>query len=88
MEAGTKIKKLKPLEEYKLYVEYDDGVNILYDLKWDFVMLLDFTDLKEIPGLFESVHIDEKGDNIVWREDLYLPIDIVYDYGKKCEKMQ
>lgn len=83
-----KIKKITPLEGYKLYAEFDDNTNIIYDLKWDFVMLVGFSDIKDIPGLFEKVQIDESRTNIFWREDLYLPVDLIYDYGEVCDKMQ
>ena len=47
------------LDDYVLYVEFDDGHKVLYDVKEDISTLPSFSPLVEMYGLFKQVQLDE-----------------------------
>ncbi|MGN0163544.1 MAG: hypothetical protein ACI4EA_08220 [Candidatus Ornithomonoglobus sp.] len=82
-----KIKKIKPLEGYRLYAEFEDGEAVIYQLTDDLLSWPGFSDLKNIPGLFESVQLDKSRTIVFWNDEgSFLPWELLY-YGGKCEKM-
>ena len=54
-----RIKSIRPLKNYILAVEFEDGKKVSYDMKEDIDTLPEYDDLKEIPNLFEQVEVDE-----------------------------
>ena len=76
-----RIKSIRPLKNYILAVEFEDGKKVSYDMKEDIDTLPEYDDLKEIPNLFEQVEVDESRTCIYWTEDIDLPSDILYEYG-------
>jgi hypothetical protein len=46
-----RIKTIKPMPDYMLMVSFDDGKQVLYDVKEDFD-LPEYSSLKSIHGLF------------------------------------
>ena len=77
-----RIKSVKPMDNYTLQVVFDDGKNVLYDVKEDMDTLPGYGDLKNIHGLFEQVQLDESRTCVFWNEDIDLPSDAIYEYGK------
>ena len=77
-----RIKSVKPMDNYTLQVVFDDGKNVLYDVKEDMDTLPGYDDLKNIHGLFEQVQLDESRTCVLWNEDIDLPSDSIYEYGK------
>jgi len=79
-----RIKTVKPRVDYMLEVSFDDGKNVLYDVKEDINAIPTYRVLIEQHGLFEAVQLDESRTCVYWNEDIDLPSDIIYEYGKCC----
>ncbi len=74
-----KIRTIKPLKNYMLYVTFDDGKSGLYDVKEDIKQVSAFEDLETIKGLFESVQIDKSRTCVFWSDIIDLPSDTIYE---------
>lgn len=77
-----RIKKLEPLKDYKLHIEFDDGKRCVYDVLEDINTIKAFEGLKCIPGLFEQIQLDESRTCVYWNDEIDLASDIIYEYGK------
>lgn len=78
-----RIKELKPIEDYKLLVTFDDGKIVKYDVKDDIKTLPGYSDLETITGLFEHIRLDESRTCVFWNDYIDLPSDVIYEYGEK-----
>lgn len=76
-----KIKSLEPLENYKLYVVFDDGKEVIYDVEDDINEIPSYSDLKNIHGLFKQVQLDYSRTCVFWNDYIDLPSDSIYKYG-------
>ena len=76
-----RIKTIKTMPDYMLMVSFDDGRQVMYDVKEDF-NLPEYSSLKSIHGLFDQVQLDESRTCVFWTRDVDLPSDIIYEYGK------
>ena len=76
-----RIKTIKTMPDYMLMVSFDDGRQVLYDVKEDFD-LPEYSSMKSIHGLFDQVQLDESRTCVFWTSDVDLPSDIIYEYGK------
>ena len=70
-----RLKEIKPLEGYRLWLRYDDGVEGVVDLS-PLVGQGVFA-LWEEPGRFQQARIGDGGE-IVWSEDVDLCADALY----------
>ncbi len=77
-----RIKSVKPMKNYMLEVGFDDGRKVLYDVNDDIATLPGYDDLKNIYGLFEQVQLDESRTCVFWNDEIDLPSDAIYEYGK------
>ena len=77
-----RIKKLQPKEDYRLLVEFEDGKVVLYDVNSDMNDIPSYNELRTRKGLFNSVQIDASRTCVYWTDDIDLPSDIIYEYGK------
>lgn len=77
-----KIKAVRPLENFQLHIMFDDGKEVLYDVTEDIETLPNYNLLKEIPGLFQQVQLDASRTCIFWNDEIDLPSDTIYEYGK------
>lgn len=77
-----KIKKIEPIDNYNLIVDFECGDTMIYDMNDDINTLPHYDDLKKIEGLFNQVKIDESKTIIYWNEYIDLPSDILHKYGK------
>lgn len=77
-----RIKNVKPLENYILYVVFDDGKIVYYDVKDDINTIDNFQDLESIKGLFAQVQLDESRTCIFSNDRIDLPSDAIYEYGE------
>ena len=77
-----KVKSVRPLADYKLLAQFAEGAVREYDVKPLFEKWPAFRDLKNIPGLFETVRVDAGGYGIVWNDDLDLACDELWCNGK------
>lgn len=80
-----RIKKLEPLKDYKLHIEFDDGKRCIYDVLEDINAIKVFEPLKYIPGLFEQVQLDESRTCVYWNDEIDLASDTIYEYGKQVQ---
>lgn len=78
-----KIKSIKPLNNYVLYVVFDDGKKCLYDVNDDINTINRYKDLKKNCGLFEQVQLDESRTCVFWNDYIDLPSDTIYEYGQE-----
>ena len=76
-----RIKSVPPLPDYCLSVSFDDGRRVRYDVKEDFA-LPGYGVLRDVHGLFQQVQLDESRTCVFWNEDVDLPSDTLYEYGK------
>lgn len=78
-----RIKSLTPLPDYVLEVSFDDGKTVRYDVKED-MGLPGYDALRSVAGLFQQVQIDQSRTCVYWNDEIDLPSDILYKYGKPC----
>lgn len=76
-----KVKNVSPLSEYKLCVQFSEGVTKIYDVKPLFEKISAFNRLKDNPELFYQVTADVGGYGIVWDNELDLACDELYLNG-------
>ena len=70
-----KIKNVSALPEYRLSVQFAEGVTKLYDVKPLFDRLPVFKSLIDSPEEFGCVSVDVGGYGIVWGDELDLSCD-------------
>ena len=78
-----RIKQLEPMEDYFLKVYFDDGAIVLYDVKEDMREIPSYDVLRTTYGLFQQAQVDESRTCIFWNDEIDLPSDAVYTYGKR-----
>lgn len=80
-----KIKSVSPLPEYKLFVQFAEGVAKVYDVRPLFEKLPVFSVLSEDGRMFAGVSVDVGGYGIVWNEDLDLSCDELWENGSRID---
>ena len=80
-----KIKNVASLPDYKLSVQFSEGVTKIYGMKSLFDKLPVFKQLKENVADFGSVSVDVGGYGIIWGDDLDLSCDELWDNGVVVE---
>ena len=80
-----KIKHVAPLSDYRLSVQFSEGVTKLYDLKPLFDKLPVFRQLEDNPSEFGCVSVDVGGYGIILGDDLDLSCDELWDNGTVVE---
>ena len=80
-----KIKNVAALPEYKLSVQFSEGVTRIYDMKPLFQRIPLFCELKDDPAKFAAVSVDIGGYGIVWNDDLDLSCDELWENGVQVE---
>lgn len=76
-----RIKSIRPLDDFILLVEFDDGKKVAYDVKDDIRTLSDFRVLETEHGLFRNVHLDSSRTCVYWTEQVDLPSDTILEFG-------
>ena len=77
-----KVKAVNALPDYRLSVQFAEGVTKIYDVKPLFSKWLPFKALENAPELFSSVEVDTGGYGIVWNDDLDLSCDELFENGE------
>ena len=77
-----KVKNVLPLPEFRLSVQFCEGVTKIYDVKPLFEKLSVFAALKDDPALFGSVSVDVGGYGSIWGEELDLSGDVLWERGR------
>ena len=80
-----RISSVEPMPDYMLSVRFDDGKRVLYDVKED-MSLPGYSALRDVLGLFRQVQLDESRTCVYWNEDIDLPSDVIYEYGRDVTK--
>ena len=76
-----KVKNVNALPDYKLSVQFCEGVTKIYDIKPLFDSLPVFRNLLENPDLFCCVETDVGGYGIIWGDELDLSCDELWEHG-------
>lgn len=76
-----KIKNIVPLENFRLYVTFDDEKEVIYDVMEDIETLPNYHLLKDLHGFFQQVQLDQSRTCVFWNEEIDLPSDSIYEYG-------
>lgn len=76
-----RIKKITVLPDFMLSVVFDDGKRVIYDIKDD-MGLPGYGLLREMPGLFGQVQLDQSRTCVYWNDETDLPSDAIYEYGR------
>ena len=80
-----KIKNVAVLPEYKLSVQFSEGVTKIYDVKPLFEKRPLFAELKNAHAEFACVSVDVGGYGIIWNDDLDLPCDELWENGVQVD---
>lgn len=76
-----RIKNYQALDNYMLYVEFDDGYKVMYDVMDEIRTLSSFRSLLDVCGLFKQVQLDSSRTCLFWNEEIDLASDCIYEYG-------
>lgn len=82
-----RIKEFKILDNFRLYVVFDDGRKVIYDVKNDIDTLPGYKKLEK-GDLFGRANLDESRTCISWTAETDLPADIIYEYGTVSDRQQ
>lgn len=80
-----KIKNVSPLPDFKLSVQFSEGITKLYDLNPLFEKIPAFGYLKDHPNEFGCVSVDVGGYGIIWGDELDLSCDELWENGVQVE---
>ncbi len=77
-----KVKAVSALPDWRLSVQFAEGVTKIYDVKPLFARWPAFTALKDSPDLFADAAVDQGGYGIVWNDDLDLSCNELFENGE------
>ena len=77
-----KMRAVHTLSDYRLYIQFSEGLTKIYDVKPLFTKWAAFKRLENDPELFNDVAVDTGGYGIVWNDELDLSCDELYENGK------
>ena len=76
-----KLKDVTALADYRLCVQFAEGVTKIYDVKPLFDKWTAFSALTAAPHLFYDVKVDVGGMGVVWNDELDLSCDELFANG-------
>lgn len=79
-----KVKNVTALPDYKILIQFSEGVTKIYDLNELIEKNPMFNELKN-EELFNSVEVDIGGYGIIWNDDIDISCDELYENGKTIE---
>lgn len=80
-----KIKNVTALPDFRLSVQFSEGVTKIYDMKILFGKVPSFAILKDNSYEFSGVTVDVGGYGIVWNDELDLSCDELWDNGVQVD---
>ncbi len=80
-----KVKNVFALPEFRLSVQFSEGLTKIYDVKPLFEKIPYFAEFKNNIDEFYSVYVDVGGHGIVWNDDLDLSCDELWENGVEVE---
>ena len=78
-----KVKNVSALSDYRLCVQFSEGITKIYDVAPLFEKYSYFLPLKDSPELFCCVTVDVGGYGIVWNDDIDISCDELFANGKE-----
>lgn len=78
-----KVKAVNALPDFRLSVQFAEGVTKIYDVKPLFYKWPVFRSLQADPDLFAQVAVDVGGYGVIWNDDVDLSCDELFANGKK-----
>lgn len=79
-----KIKNVTPLQDFKISIQFAEGITKIYDMKKLIENNKIFADLKDI-NLFNSVEVDIGGYGVIWNDDIDISCDELFENSKKID---
>ena len=79
-----KIKNVTPLQDFKISIQFAEGLTKIYDMKKLIENNKIFADLKDI-NLFNSVEVDIGGYGVIWNDDIDISCDELFENSKKID---
>ena len=79
-----KIKNVTPLKDFKLSIQFAEGITKIYDMKKLIENNKIFADLKDI-NLFNSVEVDIGGYGVIWNDDIDISCDELFENSEKID---
>lgn len=83
-----KIKSVKPMENFTLYVEFQNGTEKTYDMRNLYPIFPQFEIFEADEELFNQVQVDIGGYGISWNDDLDLAAEDIWENGIKAGKKE
>ena len=80
-----KIKNVTPLKNYKLRVQFSEGVTKIYDMNQLFDKYKMFVDLKYHSELYYSARVDIGGYGVIWNDDIDISCDELFFNGETIQ---
>ena len=80
-----KVKNVNALPDYKLSVQFSEGVTKIYDVEPLFEKYSFFLPLKDSLELFSSVIVDQGGYGIIWNDDIDISCDELWANGDEID---
>jgi len=81
-----RIKSFQALDNFLLWVEFEEGRKVIYDVKEDMENIPSYKVLGEIYGLFKQVQMDTSRTCLYWNKEVDLSSDSIYEYGKEIRE--
>lgn len=78
-----RIKHLETLPNLLMRAEFDDGRVVVYDVGEDARTIPSYAPLETLLGLFEQVQLDRSRTCVFWNDEIDLPSDTIYEYGRE-----
>ena len=76
-----KVKAVNVMPDYRLSVQFAEGITKIYDLKPLFDKWQVFNELKNDQELLYGVEVDTGGYGIVWNDELDIEVETIYEDG-------
>ena len=77
-----KVKAVNALENYRLSVQFAEGITKIYNVSHLFDKWEAFRYLKDNSSLFSNVQVDVGGYGIIWNDELDISCDELYANGE------
>ncbi|MBR5338136.1 MAG: DUF2442 domain-containing protein [Lachnospiraceae bacterium] len=80
-----KVKTVNVIPDYRLSVQFAEGVTKIYDLKPLFDKWPVFNNLRNDKTLLYSVEVDKGGYGVIWNDEIDLSCDELFETGEVVE---
>lgn len=77
-----KVKAVSALPDYRLSVQFTEGITKIYDVKPLFAKWASFKEFEIALEMFSCVAVDAGGYGIIWKDEIDLPCDELFANGE------